>query len=100
MTARADDDTITALADDEPRFAARRPERLGVQLCERALEAVHARRPGTLAALGAQLAKEPARAEVLRAAVRHWRRRRVSHALGLRVWRDRDDLRDWLEAIE
>ena len=100
MTARADDDTITALADDEPRFAARRPERLGVQLCERALEAVHARRPGTLAALGARLAKEPARAEVLRAAVRHWRRRRVSHALGLRVWRDRDDLRDWLEAIE
>ena len=84
MTALEDDDTITALADLEPRFAARRPERLGVQLCEagdrgRPRRAARARS----AVLGARLAAEPARVEVLRAAARHWRRRRASHRLAL-----------------
>ncbi|MGZ8648691.1 MAG: glycosyltransferase family A protein [Solirubrobacteraceae bacterium] len=100
MTAQADDATITALADDEPRFAARRPERLGVRLCEAAIEAAKARSPRRVVALAAGLAAEPARAEILRAAARHWRRRRTSHALALRIWRDRPDVRDWLGAIE
>jgi glycosyltransferase involved in cell wall biosynthesis len=100
MIARGDDDTITALAGGEPRFAARRPERLGVQLCEQAIEAAKARSPRRLAALAAGLSAEPGQGQILRAAARHWRRRRASRALALRVWRDRPDIRDWLGPIE
>ncbi len=100
MTALEDDDTITALADHEPRFAARRPERLGVQLCVQAIDAVKGRSPRTVGLLAARLAREPARTAVLRAAARHWRRRRASRMLAWRVWSDRPDLRDWLGAIE
>jgi GT2 family glycosyltransferase len=100
MSARGDDDTITALANDEPRLAARRPERLGVQLCQQASEAAKARSARRLGALAVGLAAEPGRAQILRAAARQWRRRRASRAVALRIWRDRPDLRDWLGPIE
>lgn len=100
VTAGADDDAITALADDDPRFAPWRPERLGVQLCEQAIEAAKAGSPRALGVLASQLRSDPSRGRILRAAGRHWRRRRDAHSLALQVWRDRDDLRDWLEPIE
>jgi glycosyltransferase involved in cell wall biosynthesis len=90
VTASADDDAIAA------GFAGPRAERLGVQLCEQVIEAIKAADATRAIGLVTRLATEPA---ALRPAVRHWRRRRASRALALRIWGEREDVRAFLEPL-
>lgn len=92
-----DEGAIWRLADADPRFARGLGDRTGVQFCEHALEAWHARRPQALVRLlrGAT-ASGFGIAEVLSSALRHFRERRERGRRAADLWRERDDLRQWL----
>jgi hypothetical protein len=98
--ALADEAAITRHADADPRLAPARPERLGMLLCEHALEAVKAGDPAELARAARRLwLPGPGRGRILRAAARHFLRRRRAGALGRRVWEERADVREWLRTV-
>jgi hypothetical protein len=92
-TARRDAERVTALSEREPRLAGRVPERLGVELCEVAVAAVKARRPGDALRAAGRALRRPA---ALPVAVRHFRARRNWNREGAELWSRRGELRDWL----
>jgi glycosyltransferase involved in cell wall biosynthesis len=99
VSAEEDTYAILDLAAGDPRLEAYVPERLGVELCERSLSALKARRPFRAAESVFQLAlREPHRLRVLRRAVRHYRDRRQRWRIGREVWSAQAELREWLSA--
>lgn len=92
-----DERAIWRLADANPRLAPGLGDRTGVQLCEHALEAWHAHRPRALVhLLRGAAASGFGIAEVLSSALRHFRERRERGRRAADLWRERDDLRQWL----
>jgi glycosyltransferase involved in cell wall biosynthesis len=95
-----DERAIWRLADADPGFVRGLGDRAGVQLCEHALEAWHARRPQAFVhLLRGAAASGLGIAEILSSALRHFRERRERRERRRRafdLWSERDDLRQWL----
>lgn len=92
-----DERSIWQLAEEDPRLAGGGHDRLGVQLCEYAIEAWHARRPQAVALLVRETSRSGRRAPtVLACGLRHFGERRRRGRRAHELWRRRDDLRHWL----
>ncbi|HEV3284215.1 MAG TPA: glycosyltransferase [Solirubrobacteraceae bacterium] len=92
-----DERRIEVMADEDQRLAACLPRRRGVQLCEVSIDAIHRRSPGEL--LGATsrlLLRNPHRAQIIGAALRHLRLRRGAGGEADLAPEDEAALRDWL----
>lgn len=92
---------VTAMADEDPRLAAWRPERLGVQWFEITLEAIKRRQPAAAGrATWRLLLREPHRRRIASAAFTRWRTRAATPALAEDAWRSDDGLRRFLSTYE
>jgi glycosyltransferase involved in cell wall biosynthesis len=91
-----DVERVTALADGDPRLADQVPRRRGVELCEAAVAAAKARRPGEVLRAAGRALGHGRRAATLGRSVHHFRARRAWNREGAELWRRRGELRDWL----
>jgi glycosyltransferase involved in cell wall biosynthesis len=95
--AQADEETITRRAAAQPGFGPALQSRLGMQLCEELLEAARARRPDSgFGAARRLLLSRRHRSAIIRAAARHFARRRAAGRAGAALWECDADLRAWL----
>ncbi len=87
---------ITAVAEQDPCLARCVPRRLGVQLCEISIEALHKRSVTGLWMAAKCLIGGQGRTEMLRAALTHWRTRKECGQEGAALLSRDAELRDWL----
>lgn len=87
---------ITAVAEEDPRLKRCVPQRLGVQLCEISIDAVHRRSAKGLWMAAKRIVKGPQRVKMMRSAVTHWRTRKECGRQGSTLLRSDTDLRIWL----
>jgi hypothetical protein len=91
---------ITAVAEEDPRLQRCVSQRLGVQLCEISIDAVHRRSAKGLWMAVKRVAKGDQRAKMMRSAATHWRTRREGGREGSTLLRDDTDLRTWLSGYQ
>jgi glycosyltransferase involved in cell wall biosynthesis len=86
-----------AVAREDPRLTPCIPARLGVALCGSFTANLGpGDRGNAFASVRKNLLTRSHKAEILRAAVKHWRDRRRWVAEGLHLWEEDDELRAWL----
>lgn len=89
--------TLAALARQDDRLRPCLAEWVGVQACEQAIGALHARRVRPLGTVAIRLvATGSGLPRALSAALRHLRVRRAGARRARELWRTRADLREWL----
>ncbi|OLE36373.1 MAG: hypothetical protein AUG48_07585 [Actinobacteria bacterium 13_1_20CM_3_68_9] len=99
VEAREPMDVITEMANEDPRLAGCRPERLGVQLFETVNAALKLRHPAVAAgATWTHLVRESERDRILRAAIRWARARRRAYREAEALWEVDAELRDLLSS--
>jgi glycosyltransferase involved in cell wall biosynthesis len=99
VEAREPMDVITEMANEDPRLAGCRPERLGVQLFETVNAALKLRHLAVAAgATWTHLVRESERDRILRAAIQWARARRQAYREAEDLWTADADLRDLLSS--